>query len=598
MCIQTKISSGLSDPKVRLTNHSDVIQQASQDPLITAAQLCHGPHVNPIKAASLQPRLGRDNGMSRSLRGKRLRWLMAGLALTTVTTFAVAEPITLRMKGGDFQVSGELKAFDNAKYTIFSKSLGTMSLDATRFECISQNCPSGPVAAPVNAATLLAGTSGRVQISGSNTIGNQLMPSLIQSYATRNNLTTTKVVGENPLDITFKLSDAGNREIAQIALARYGSSTAFKALQNGSTQIGMSSRQIKDAEVASLQAAGLGNMRDPTHEHIIGLDGLLIVVSEENPAVALSMDNIAKIFSGEITDWSQLGLPPGQINTYAPTDDSGTFDTFQSLLLKPNNVTLSPNTKRTANHAEQSDLVARDPLGIGVVGIAYQRNAKPLNIEQSCGLISKPNRFSMKTEEYPLARRLYLYTSGTPSDSLARGLMDYALSKEAQPIVNASDFIDQTPVPLPFVEQSARIAYALNASAEDFDMGLMRSLISTLKGAERLSVSLRFKTGGSQLDNKSLADIARIRDLLSQPTYRGKTVLIIGYADSIGTFPVNLNLSRSRALAVQTAMLATDREKLAGLKVQTLAFSELAPVACNDDDKGRSFNRRVEVWIR
>ncbi|MEQ1384070.1 hypothetical protein ABLW58_25810, partial [Salmonella enterica] len=82
---------------------------------------------------------------------------------------------------------------------------------------------------------------------------------------------------------------------------------------------------------------------------------------------------------------------------------SGTFDTFDNLVLKPRNLKLVDTAKRTENHAEQSDLVAADPNGIGFAGIAYERNAKALNIETSCGLIVKPSVFSMKTEEYPLS---------------------------------------------------------------------------------------------------------------------------------------------------------------------------------------------------
>ncbi|MFX8680983.1 substrate-binding domain-containing protein, partial [Acinetobacter baumannii] len=89
------------------------------------------------------------------------------------------------------------------------------------------------------------------------------------------------------------------------------------------------------------------------------------------PAISLSLDNIAKIFGGVIKDWSEVGLPAGTINVYASTPESGTFDTFDNLVLKPRNLKLVDTAKRTENHAEQSDLVAADPNGIGFAGIAY-----------------------------------------------------------------------------------------------------------------------------------------------------------------------------------------------------------------------------------
>ena len=121
---------------------------------------------------------------------------------------------------------------------------------------------------------------------------------------------------------------------------------------------------------------------------------------------------LPKIFAGEITDWAQLGLPSGTINLYAPNADSGTFETFNDLIMKPLNLRASENIRRTANHAQQSDWVASDPNGIGIISLAYLRNAKALNIQTACGLITRPSRFAMKTEEYPLTRRLYLYTPG------------------------------------------------------------------------------------------------------------------------------------------------------------------------------------------
>jgi len=525
-----------------------------------------------------------------------------GVATFVHATASFAETVTLRMKGGGFEINGDLQAFDTRKYRIKSDVFGVMSLDATRFECIGENCPTGRVdgSQGIRHAALIPDNNpgGTVGIVGSNTIGNQLMPSLIQAYAEKAGLRATKVVGQDPLDLNYNLAAGPGGRQTLLELRRHGSSTSFRALEAGTAQIGMSSRPIKDKEVAALATKGLGDMRAPTHEHILGLDGLVIIVSEQNSATSISIENLQRIFSGDMTDWSELGLPAGPINIYAPTPDSGTFDTFKSLVLKPGGVELAQTAKRTENHAEQSDLVARDPNGIGVVGIAYQRNAKVLNIENSCGLISRPSRFSMKTEEYPLTRRLYLYTPGQPSHPVARGLLEFAKSDEAQSLVADADFIDQSLARLTFKEQAGRIAYALNASEDDFDMPLMRDLISRARSAERLSVTLRFATGGAQLDNKSRADLVRVRNELAKDSYDGKTVLIMGYADSVGAFEPNLGLSRKRALSVQSALLRDAPESMQDVKLETLAYSELAPVACNDTDAGRRFNRRVEIWVR
>lgn len=510
---------------------------------------------------------------------------------------AAADEVTFRLKGGGFDITGDVQSFDGDTYVITSPVFGTMSLDAERFDCIGGACPSGPTGARLITGSLAFGGSNNFSIAGSNTVGNQLMPSLIEAFAEENNLTVTKIVQADPLDLQYKLFDRSKREIATIDLRRHGSSTSFRELEAKTAVLGMASRPIKDAEVAKLQAAGLGNMRDPGSEHILGLDGLVILVSPDSPVVSLSIETVARIFAGEINDWSELGFAPAKINRYAPTPDSGTFDTFKSLVLKPSGVKLDGSTRRTEDHAQQSDWVARDPNGIGVVGIAYLRNAKPLNIETSCGMISAPSVFAMKTEEYPLSRRLYLYTAGEPDNRVARSLLSFSLSARAQPVVKSADFIDQSPESLPFGDQTPRIAFGLNAPREDFDIELMRSLIADIKPARRLSTTFRFRTGSFNLDNKALQDVSRLIETLSDGPYANRDVMLIGFADNVGGFQTNLTLSQNRANAVRDAIRRAEGGGDIANRVETRAYSELAPVACNDNDAGRSFNRRVEVWV-
>lgn len=285
--------------------------------------------------------------MMRMSRRRGIARVMAFVAIVGMTGSSVqAAEVTLKMKGGDFSVSGDLQSFDNSKYVIQSKSFGTMSLDATRFDCEGAGCPrAGTPFVPAVARPAAIG-GGTVQITGSNTVGQQLMPALIQSYAQSAGLKVTKIVGENPLDLTFKLTDAKNKDFGTVELHRYGSTTAFTGFKKKNVDIGMSSRQIKTEEVTKLAALGLGDMRSTQNEHIISLDGLQVLVAQGNPAVSLSIDNIAKIFSEQIKNWSEVGLPAAQINVYAPGPDSGTFESFDSLVLKPRNIKIVATAKR------------------------------------------------------------------------------------------------------------------------------------------------------------------------------------------------------------------------------------------------------------
>ena len=510
----------------------------------------------------------------------------------------LAAEVTLTLKGGGgFKIIGELKAYDGKKYVIINRSFGRMDVDGSRFDCVSPECPTGPIKAALTPASLFGRTKSEFEISGSNAIGNALMPAFINAYGRKLKLNVTQVQQSDPLNVIFNLADGNGRDLASITLRKRGSSASFRDLRSKTTQIGMSSRAIKQVEADRLTGAGLGNMRSASHEHVIGLDGLVILTAADNPAISMSVKDAARVFSGQITDWGQLGYPPGQIQVYAPGENSGTWESFNDLVLKPRNLQLVSSAKRTDNQTEQSDMVAGDPLGIGVVGLAYQLNAKALNMEASCGLITPPSNFSIKTEEYPLSRRLYLYTAGKPKMPLAAGLLAYAVSSEAQPVVKASAFIDQAAELISFGEQGSRVAYALNAPQSDFDLGLMRTFLTDLKGADRLTYTFRFNTGSFFLDNQSKQNVGLLSELMTSSMLRNKSIKLIGFADSGGSFQTNLTLSLSRAEAVRSAIVRAGNGKIEPSRLLVKGYGELAPVACNDTGPGKAFNRRVEVWV-
>ena len=140
------------------------------------------------------------------------------------------------------------------------------------------------------------------------------------------------------------LNGAGRK--ITVTIAAHGSGTGFTAIGQGSAELAASSRPIKDSESASLSS--LGNMKSRDAEQVIAIDGLAIVLHPSNPIDALSTLQLAQIFSGEVSDWSQLGGRPGAINLYARDDNSGTFDTFKELVLGANGKQLSAKAKRFA----------------------------------------------------------------------------------------------------------------------------------------------------------------------------------------------------------------------------------------------------------
>jgi len=432
---------------------------------------------------------------------------------------------------------------------------------------------------------------------GGSAQGTAVMPKMVQAYAKTIGANVVRTVGADPKNLEFKITDAGGREIGNFIVARQGVPAGLQGLLDRTVDVFWSARPITPEEQARAQSAGFGNLRAPGNENVYALNAIAMVVAQDNPVVSLSVDNIARIYAGQVNDWSELGLPAGKINVYAMVESSGVWGSFEDLVLKPRGLKARPDITRIDSATDWSDVVAQDRLGLGITNIGIVRNSKAVNIEASCGLITRPSNFTAKTEEYPLMHRLHLYTSGQPRTALARELLTFAMSPAMQPVLKEANFVDQSPELLDFQAQTARIAYALNAQTEDFDINMMRTFIGEVRNAKRASITFRFGTADANLDPRATADVQRLVQLLNTPELRGKQVFLIGFADAVGNFQANLRLAERRAAAVLRALTVAGGAQIRG-QVTTRAYGELAPVACNDTPDARNFNRRVEVWIR
>lgn len=534
------------------------------------------------------------------LRNGVLKCFLAALGIAVLQLGSLnAADVILRMKGGAFEIGGDLKAFDGKNFIIKSPDLGLVEMDATRFDCVGAGCPEkggNGIVPQINGAAIApyiaTGNLGTATFVGGSAIGTQFIPELVASYASANGLTLEKSVGRDDRDLVFSFAGSDGASVGHLTIMRRGESAGFSALLTGDTDLVWSSRPISGTEAAAFAGQGF-DMRAPGNEHVFALDALVVLVHKDNPLLSLKEDRIAEIFSGKIKDWAELGGQPGRINVYAPIATMGTWTTFEDTILKPRNLSLTPDATRLPTAIEWSDSVAADPNGIGFNMIAYVRNAKALNIEQSCGLISRPSVFTAKTEEFPLARRLYFYTKGEPRSRLARELLAFALSSRAQEALTNAKFVDQAPELLPFREQGGRIAYALNAQDDDFRLDVMRNLLSDISPASRLSTTFRFALGSAFLDSKAQEDVRRLAQELQKPAYADRSVMLFGFTDAAGKFDVNQQVSLARAQTVAAALKSAGH----GGAIAK-AYGELAPVACNDSPDGRYLNRRVEVWIR
>jgi PiT family inorganic phosphate transporter len=413
-----------------------------------------------------------------------------------------------------------------------------------------------------------------LRLHGSNTIGAELAPSLAAAFLRKvggTEVERTKDAGGHAWVVTAKL--AGQSHPAEIDIDAAGSATAFEDLEKRACDIGMASRTISEAEAQKLLAAGLGDLRTPVTENVIGVDGIAVIVNPQNSLRSTTVDALAKMFDGETTSWPPGAAVQGPVNVIARDDKSGTYDTFKTLVLGGH--TLSASAKRLADSEALSAAVAADPQAIGFVGMASIGRAAPIAVSDGGATAIVPSRFTVGTEDYPLTRRLYLYAPQPALHPLASQFISFAQSPEGQAIVGQLGFVD-----LAATEKDAEPCTSCPPKYVDLT-----------RGAKRLSLNFRFRVGSSTLDSRGERDIARLATLVK--AQRDPHVELLGFSDSQGSGDANMQLSRERAKVV------ADRLGAYGVTADVIeAFGDAMPVASNDSPAGRDRNRRVEVWLK
>jgi len=227
----------------------------------------------------------------------------------------------------------------------------------------------------------------------------------------------------------------------QISVTGGGSGTGIAALINGTVDIANASRKIKSEEVDEAKSKGI----DPV-EHIIARDAIAVIVNPENPVIELTLQQIADIYSGKITNWSDVGGDDRPIVKLSRETNSGTHVYFLETVLRLGNkddkTLFSTDTLLLPSSEGIISEVRDNPNAIGYDGLGYvPDDLKMIAIAIEAGMpYVLPSIETVNDKTYAIARDLYMYTDGEPS-GVVQQYLDWILSDEAQAIVAKLGFV-------------------------------------------------------------------------------------------------------------------------------------------------------------
>ncbi|MBN2449264.1 MAG: phosphate ABC transporter substrate-binding protein [Lentisphaeria bacterium] len=237
-----------------------------------------------------------------------------------------------------------------------------------------------------------------------------------------------------PIAKAFAEYHMGLNKGVNITVSESGSGNGAKSLVNGACDIACLSRGMKDKEFAAAAAKGI----QPC-PHVVALDGLAVIVHPSNPVRAFSTEQVRDIYLGKYTNWKQLGGPDRAIVVVTRDTNSGTFETFEGLVMAKGKITQGAEV--VGSNGAVRARVAGTPGAIGYVGLGFVDNqVKALDID---GVT--PDTDTIITGKYPIARPLYLYTNGYPKlGSLAHAFCTLHLTKKGQEIIESIGFVPTT----------------------------------------------------------------------------------------------------------------------------------------------------------
>ncbi|MDR0911397.1 MAG: phosphate ABC transporter substrate-binding protein [Methanobrevibacter sp.] len=239
-------------------------------------------------------------------------------------------------------------------------------------------------------------------------------------FANNGSASTIDVVGSTSVQpVIEKLAEIyqNSHKDVKINVQGGGSSLGIKSAQEGTANIGTSSKELKDDEKKGLT------------EYVIGQDGIVIAINNENPVSDLTKEQLKGIYSGKITNWKELGGLDEEIHLITREDGSGTLDAFESIVMGKDTKIKSDAIVQSSTEAVKQS-VKQDPAAIGFVSYAHMSSdVKALSV----GGIS-PSDETIADGTYELQRPFILLVKGTPTGEV-KEFIDWIMSPEGTKIL-------------------------------------------------------------------------------------------------------------------------------------------------------------------
>lgn len=483
---------------------------------------------------------------------------------------AWAQDVTFRGDVDGSELSGRFVAFDGQTATLATEN-GLISFRTDGLVCADIGCPDVDNYVPT------------LRLVGAGQMADVLMPALIDVYA--------RDRGWVPRDGAdgIQLTDRSGTIMFEISLSVAPMSAAFAAFINHDADALLSMRELRKSEVDAAFEAGLGRVTLARQARILALDALVPVVSPTSELRTISLAELTEALSGSAE----------MFEVHLPSELDGQLQGFEDRFMRPFGLEMA---EPDVPHTDSRDLITAietGTLGISLLPYGATRNAQPLALSGSCGLVSEARFLTMKTEDYPLTFPMFLYLPQRAQHAQIDDFLDWLRSPSAQLVIRRAGFVDLAAVAIPLADQGDRLANAIASAGPEVPLTELQRMVRLLGSRERMSSTFRFEPGSTRLDGQSRSNVMQLAQAIRDGRFGGRELTFVGFSDGRGPASANRDLSSARAEAVRRDVeRALNGNLPRNVAIDTDAFGEALPMACDDTIWGQQTNRRVELWVR
>jgi phosphate transport system substrate-binding protein len=331
---------------------------------------------------------------------------------------------------------------------------------------------------------------------------------------------------------------------------------------------------------------------------MVGLRAFAVVTTVDLGASGISVADLAAIYAGEITNWSQLGGPDLPVMPLQLPVGSALRNEFVATVMDPAGKTISAETLTMADEAAIAAAIADIPGSISVLELQAAGAVPVLPVAGVCGLAVKPTVYNVISGDYPLIRPVMLRYERQPQTTLVSELFDFATASVVQDLLARDGFIKQTAQSQS--EKYARLNALLSTTLDPVERPVAASMFQALFDGERLSPTFIGGPVSGPEGGWNRAMMISLAKQLSTPAFAGREVIFAGIAQAEDGPQAAIDASAAVAADMVAAFQRFAPAVIAsnGLTLTPMGFGAVSRVSCLEGQVDKPVNSRVEIWVK